>query len=279
MPDQLMFVQFPHPGPEHVPAGPAMAWNRRDHARKFLRAEAEYLLDGRVERGRIALWGEWEPQSRVVGEFLDAPPGFPRWLHDPYWEIPRHKLGLQNTDPLVFGDHFLYTNCRQARNRKLRELAPGSLIVFGSKFGGEFVLDTVLVVGEARERFTRSTTRHITADEWVHAVVLDPLARSKDRQDDEFRFYRGARYQGTSDVPFSFVPCRPYRADGWAFPRPVLRLPTGWISQGLAMGARAIPTTSAEVRELWAEIVSQVLAAGLALGIRLEPPQQVQAND
>jgi hypothetical protein len=45
------------------------------------------------------------------------------------------------------------------------------------------------------------------------------------------------------------------------------------------MGARAIPTTSAEVRELWAEIVSQVLAAGLALGIRLEPPQQVQAND
>jgi hypothetical protein len=255
-----------------------MAWNRRDHARKFLRAEAEYLLDGRVERGQIGFWGEWEPQSRVVGEFLDAPPGFPRWLHEPYWEVPRHTLGLQNTDPLVFGDHFLYTNCRQARNRKLRELAPGSLIVFGSKLGGEFVLDTVFVVGEARERFTRSSTRRVTADEWIHAVVLDPLARSKDHQGDEFRFYRGAPYQGASDALFSFVPCRPYRADGWAFPRPVLRLPTGRISPGLAMGARATDATSAQVGELWTEIVSQVLGAGLALGVRLEPPPRVPAS-
>jgi hypothetical protein len=62
-----------------------------------------------------------------------GPPGDPHWLHEPYWEVPRHRLHLQNTDPLVFGDRFLYSNCRQGRNRKLRELAPGSLVVFGSK--------------------------------------------------------------------------------------------------------------------------------------------------
>jgi hypothetical protein len=147
-----MFVQFPHPGSEHEPTGPWMEWNRRAHARKFLRAHGTYIADGEPRTGPFTFWGEWEPQSRVLETFQNGGRGYPRWLQEPFWRVPRHPQLLQNTDPLVFGDHFLYSNCRQGRNRKLRELAPGSLVVFGSKFQGEFVVDTVLVVGEFAQR-------------------------------------------------------------------------------------------------------------------------------
>ena len=39
MPDQAVLVQFPHSGVEHHrPKSDVMPWNRRPHARKFLRA-------------------------------------------------------------------------------------------------------------------------------------------------------------------------------------------------------------------------------------------------
>jgi len=119
-----MFVQFPHPGSEHEPGGTWMDWNRRDHARKFLKAGGRYVLDGAAAHGPVVFWGEWEPQSRVLETFPKPRPGYPRYLHEPYWMVPRHRTLLQNTDPLVFGKQFLYSNCRQARNQKLRELAP-----------------------------------------------------------------------------------------------------------------------------------------------------------
>jgi len=39
-----------------------------------------------------------------------------------------------------------YIGCRQPRNRKLRELGRGSLILFGSNLNDRFDLDTVFVV-------------------------------------------------------------------------------------------------------------------------------------
>jgi hypothetical protein len=49
----------------------------------------------------------------------------------------------------VFGETFLYSNCRQfapdERPSILRRLAPGSVILFGT-IGHQFVLDTALLV-------------------------------------------------------------------------------------------------------------------------------------
>ncbi len=71
----------------------------------------------------------------------------------PFWQVPKDGGWRQNTDPLVFGDHFLYSNCRQRQNGKMRDLAHGSLVLFGSKLGGQFVLDTLFVVdGSAAEQ-------------------------------------------------------------------------------------------------------------------------------
>ena len=146
MTDQLTFVQFPHPGGEHRPTGLEMPWNTGLRARKFLKAHGRYLVEGEVRTGPFTFWGEWEAQSRIVETYKNRP-GWPRALHEPYWDVPADTRSLQNTDPLVFGDRFLYSNCRQRSNGKLRALAPGSLILFGSKVGGQFALDTMFVIG------------------------------------------------------------------------------------------------------------------------------------
>lgn len=271
MKDELMFVQFPHPGIEHKPSGPWMDWNRRDHARKYLKADATYLLGGREQQGPVEFWGEWEAQSKVVEELGPRPPGYPRWLHEPYWGRPRHTRLLQNTDPLVFGKRFLYSNCRQGRNAKLRRLAPGSIVVFGSKLADDFVIDTVLVVGDSREDYVPASRSNGPVDEWVQAVVFDPLARS-DHRDFTFRLYRGRKYAGTADEPFSFVPCLPYQASAQGFPRPAIRLSSRWISPKLAMGAKATPASASELIELWLDIVETIETAGLSLGVELQPP-------
>ena len=179
--DRPYIVQFPHPGGEHRPRGEDMDWNRGPHHRKFLRATGTYLDAGGVQRGPITFWGEWEPQSRVVESY---PPGLrdgPRWLHEPWWEVPRHRRLLQNTDPLVFGDRFRYSNCRQTRNAALRRLPPGSLVLFGSALRGAFVLDTVFVVARPGVDYLRGAPDHLDVPEWVRSVVFDPLRATEDR--------------------------------------------------------------------------------------------------
>ena len=270
---ELMFVQFPHPGPEHQPRGPEMGWNRDEHARKFLRATGRYIAEGELRSGSFAFWGEWEPQSRVMETFPAEDAG-PRWLHDPFWERPRHRRLLQNTDPLVFGDRFLYSNCRQRRNSKLLHLAPGSIVLFGSKLRGAFVLDTVFVVGES-ESFKRVSARDQRYEDWVDAVVFEPLRVAPGPPDEVFRLYRGRMYDDAPDRPFSFVPCRPYEPGKATFSRPIVDLHQRWVRPNLAMGAKATVATEAQLHSIWDAIVGQVVdTAGLALGIELEPPRE-----
>ncbi|HWP00633.1 MAG TPA: hypothetical protein VNL74_08420 [Methylococcus sp.] len=173
---------------------------------------------------------------------------------------------------MVFGDRFLYSNCRQARNRKLRELAPGSLVVFGSKHRGEFVIDTVFVVGDETQDFLGATADEVGVDELVRAVVFDPLRRNPKTAHQQFRLYRGRTFAEAPSGPFSFVPCRSYNEADPAFARPILRLPPRWIEPNLAMAARVTAASATEVHQLWGEIVDQVQADGLALGVRLDAP-------
>jgi hypothetical protein len=179
---------------------------------------------------------------------------------------------------MVFGERFLYSNCRQMRNRKLRELAPGSLILFGSKVHSEFVLDTVFVVGSS-EPYSRHSANSIRVEPFVRAVVFDPLVRDGGLREgrspeDSFRLYRSRTYDERPGGPYSFVPCRP---DGpnVAFARPAIRLDTHWIEPNLAMGAKATEASAAELVELWDQVVQQVRAQGLARGVQFEAPPEI----
>jgi hypothetical protein len=269
-----MFVQFPHPGLEHRPTGPFMGWNRGEHARKFLHGRGSYLARGTVRRGDLLFWGEWEPPSRVVRTFPTAIPDGPRFVHDPVREMPRHRSLLQNTDPLVFGERFLYSNCRQSRNRRLRQLAQGSVIIFGSDLHSEFVLDTVFVVSRA-ESFTRATTAVLSVEPWIRTVVFDPLSRSSGLPAEPFRLYWGRGWDEALGGPFSFVPCVPSDSAPRGFARPVIGLDRRWITPGLRQGAKATAASEVEIRAVWLDVVEQVTAQGLDLGVSFDVPPDI----
>jgi hypothetical protein len=290
VPDQLMVVQFPHPGGEHQPRSSMMSWaplySRRGralaHGRKFLRTHATYLVDDELRDGEVVLWGEWEPPSRAI-KLKPRGSGFPEWLHEPYWKSSP-EFPHQNTDPLVFGDRFLYTNCRQAKNSKLRRLAPGSLILFGSKepdaTPNEFVLDTVFVVVDDAAEFMIADSADLDVPAWVETVVFDALRSDLGHPPPPvpLRLYRSRPQGEQPDEPFSFVPCRPWADEERStFARPRLRLSPRadgdpWIDPHTWRTARCLPATAVEIRALWDEIVTQVKSADLRLGVRFDAP-------
>jgi len=151
MDEKLCMVQFLHPGGEHRPdVGAVKRWNTREHKRKFLVRPGKYVADAKLLAGEIEFWGEWEPESRVVKAIADPTPHSPRFIYDPYYVLPDSYVGLQNTDPFVFGEQFQYTGCQQRTSNgatQLRFLSRGSVILFGScENRNAFTLDTVFVV-------------------------------------------------------------------------------------------------------------------------------------
>jgi hypothetical protein len=282
-------VQFMHPGGEHGPdQGSIKHWNVGDHKRKFIRLPGESLdsaaPSARRRTSELVFWAEWEPESRVEPIAKPMPSG-PRWLHAPFYLPPknfrRDGKVLQNTDPFVYGNRFLYTVCRQWKRNSglyrptfLRDLDVGSLILFGSHKRGEFVLDTVFVVAssvlhdaESYEEVLAGRVPEAYAD-----VALRP-AYEWDRGE-ELRLYLGAAPSDSVDGMFSFVPCMPAaQAQRSGFPRPTLRL-DGLITPGLMMGAKATRNLSREqMRSIWSRLVEQVLEQGLKLGTYFEVPE------
>jgi hypothetical protein len=284
MRNRRLFVQFIHPGGEHVPDYDGFKdWNTGPHRRKFLTAPGRYLVAGAMRSDELVFWGEWEPQSRVVGTYPDPARGAPRFLYKPYYSPPATSLGarLQNTDPFVFGDQFQYTGCLQHTKRgatQLRYLDRGSIVLFGScREKREFVVDTVFVVDrwidhdQANQRTPEvrgavsSTYGEVTLDPWYAGDV--PAERSH-------RLYFGATPETPVDGMFSFFPCLPAPAAGRGFARPVIRI-DGRITPQLLQGKKMTPLRDAEgARELWAEVARQVEEQDLRLGVRAEPPRQ-----
>jgi hypothetical protein len=285
MPD---FVQFIHPGGEHGPDRQGQkAWNLGEHRRKFLRVDGRYIeqLGDSPTDSPLVLWGEWEPESDVA-PISDSVAAGPRWLHQPYYVRPEaYKNGdlvHQNTDPFVFGDRFLYTLCRQWRGSTqrptlLRDLEPGSLILFGSLKGGEFVLDTAFVVAEGVLHDFHSWPNVLDGaiSETYIDVTMHPTYAWGEGA--ELRLYSGAMADDPLDGMFSFVPCLPASAGANGFARPAIKL-NGFVAQGLMMGFKTTRGLPAEkIATLWNSVTEQVIDADLALGTSLALPERRDA--
>lgn len=278
-------IQFIHPGGEHGQDRPgAKAWNRGDHRRKFLRLGGRSVarLGAPATEDELVFWAEWEPESEVERIANPVPLG-PRWMHRPYYVRPSsyHQEGvvLQNTDPFVFGDRFRYTLCRQWRNKTnrptlLRDLAAGSLILFGSLKAGAFVLDTAFVVTEGvlhDHDSWRNALLHQVSETYADVTLQPTHAWASPAQ---LRLYAGA----TDDDPlagmFSFVPCLPAATATNGFPRPAISL-DGYITQSLPMGFKASADVPSDMIEAaWISVVDQVLDAGLYLGVSFDLPPE-----
>lgn len=188
---------------------------------------------------------------------------------------------LQNTDPFVYGDRFLYTLCRQWRNTRgvygptfLRDLDVGSLILFGSHKRGEFVLDTVFVVG-ASVLHDGESWQDAVADVVPDAYPDVTLRPSREwGGGEELRLYLGAIPTDQVDGMFSFVPCKPATGALSGFARPRINLGHLTTSE-LKMGAKATRSLAPErMRGVWSTVVEQVLEQGLELGTRFDVPDR-----
>jgi hypothetical protein len=274
-PAEPSIVQFPHPGPERFPkpltVGAELPWNTGQHGRKFLLAPGTWTDgDGDFHDGDLTFWGEWEPQSTVVEVLPSGEPGLPRALQRPSMTVTDTGWH-QNTDPLVFGDAFAYTNCKQQHISKLKQLAAGSVVLFGSKLGGGFVLDTVFVVASSEPyRPIDGTPAGVSAQ--VADLVAEPLALDPSSADSTFTWYRGATPDNPVDSMFSFVPAKPYERGEVGFARPYVRL-EGLLNPNLAMSAKTTVVTAAEAQVVWDTIAEQVLDAGLVMATQFPLPE------
>lgn len=284
MPDDRFFVQFPHPGGEHVPAGDDMAWNVAAHRRKFLLARGRYVdAHGQLHRGQLTMWGEWEPPSRVMHRW-PADGRLPRVLHRPYWFDPGHTGPRQNTDPWVWGSTMLYSNCKQTvrpsgRRTAMQNLTRGSVICFGSTVDGEFCLDTLLVIAQA-DPWVPAEASQLTVGEAFKVCTGGSVATRPGDAQLDLTLYRGATVSGSVDGIFSFVPARPVGEDGARFARPAIRLPDliNPASRQSTWGSRR-PLPAGTVRGAWDSVRQQVLDSGAVLAVHLDVPARAPAED
>jgi hypothetical protein len=267
---RISVVQFPHPGAEHDPGRMnRQPWNEGAHKRKFLRSEGAFVAgDGQMQHALLAFWAEWEPPSLVVERWAREGRK-PCFLCEPVWEHPQAGRRLMNTDPWVFGAAFRYSNCRQRTSRgptALQRLAVGSMVLFGSKLAGEFVVDTVFVVGEAQPLTTQRIDSE--ADEAFRVCTLERLGRPGGRRH-RFVLYRGATAEEPVHGMYSFVPCRRADASDYRFERPVIELP-GYVNPASGRGPSGTSRRRSieEVREQWAQVRRRVIDAGCLIGVR-----------
>jgi hypothetical protein len=293
---QPVVVQFPHPGGEHNPGkATRMPWNTGEHRRKFLQGPGRYVGDGGVlVEAPLVFWGEWEAPSCVIKRW-SAEDDLPQFLHAPVWERPRFGGLRQNTDPWVFGDCFRYSNCRQLSQRRLQNLAPGTLILFGSALepssaARRFVIDTVFVVSEDRQRFTPADPPN--TDEAFRICTVESLATDGDGMmcgsvkscgatNSWFTLYRGATHENPVDGMYSFVPCKRADRENFRFSRPKLSLPSEIVSPASqAPNGAGNPLPRRKIQDLWKIVRDQIHSAGCLERVHFStPPEDHREGD
>jgi len=282
--DNRCFVQFSHPGREHAPeVNGGKGWNTypSSRARKFMELRGDWTEeDGSVRSGSLRAWAEWEAESDLVCK-LNQPSQnslYPRYLWCPYYISKDNYKRFHNTDPFIFGDRFLYSNCKQQKAPSLAHLGRGSVKAFGSgkKIAGEhrWLLDTVLVVADSLAYATPEAHRVLmdAAPEAFLTVTGGPIM---DNEKDSFRLYMGATPNDPVDGMFSFFPAMPAEGDV-GFPRPRIDLPTQYFNPRSWQAPKGLrcERTREELCVIWKSVVGQVREAGLVLGTHAIPPER-----
>ena len=280
--DYAFFVQFPHPGREHHPAGPVMSWNKGQHGRKFLLATGRYAdASGALKEGTVAFWGEWEPPSEIVTRWHEAG-ALPQALHRPFWFRPTGSDSWQNTDPWVFGDRMIFSNCRQATPRgrpsAMQSLTRGSVVCFGSAIAGKFCIDTVMVIASV-EAWAPASDADLGAGDAFQACTASLPCGDERSQPARLSFYRGATIDDPVNGMYSFAPALPANQRYPRFARPAIRLPGDLVSPARQSPYRSRFMPPQEIHGIWETLRRQVLEAGLMLAVRLDTPQYQARSD
>jgi hypothetical protein len=293
----MQVVQFVHPGfeyhrAEHVRGrntrSGVMPWKpgRSQHDRKFMLTRGSLFDPGAGEDHRSAplcFWGEWEGPS--VFWRVDSPgKPLPRIVHAPYRPASWPTAPVQNTDPMVFGEAFIYSNCLQGAYRSLRTLSPGSIVLFGryarTQGRPSFSLDTCLVIDRVQTLTPAPVEPNSYGGDLLTDAVLGPLF-TEDVEGD-LSVYFGRRRPLGGAGPFSFFPARLVVDAPPMFARPELSpagVLDGVISPGNMQGIKLTSQLSVADRDaIWAEIVAQVHRQGCGLGHYATPPPLLEPH-
>lgn len=304
MKDKLQFVQFLHPGSEPKLSSIEKAklhkdWNiSGDHFRKFMETDGDYLnTKGKLCKGTLRFWGEWEPDSGVKKLITFS---YPHWLHYPVLIPGRVSAihsscgsigacrgvcagGLQNTDPFVFNNPFLYSICQQFSGTvptQIAALSIGSIIVFGSCVNKCFAVDTVFVVGSRIPYYSNSAQKdlkgHISKD-YVY-IQQSIFGTSTHGTPPQISLYKGATLSNSVEGMYSFVPCRISDNSDIAFERPILdtkavaRLKSicskSLITPTLTQSRKATDISNlASMKEIWTELRNIIIEQDYIEGV------------
>ena len=278
------FVQFSHPGGEHKPDRPGgKGWNtlRHPHARKFMEFSVRWIgEDGESRSGSLRAWGEWEAESELIRELIqpDQDYQYPRYLWRTFY-IPKDNYRLlHNTDPFIFGERFLYSNCGQRKMPGLAHLERGSVIAFGSgkKVAGEWkwALDTVFVVADSF-MYTALEALGTLADSAPEAFIIATGCPIMAREKGSFRLYFGATPEEPVDGMYSYFPAAPAQGEA-GFPRPLIELPSEYFNPRAFRSPKGVRSarTSEEILGIWNSLADQTLEAGLVLGTHAALPER-----
>ncbi len=291
----LKVVQFVHPGFEYGKreyvghrnqASGVMAWKDGGsiHNRKFMWNYGSALAvdSGETFEGvPLTFWGEWEGPS-VFWKLQSPGKPLPSVVHAPFRPTECPKSSVQNTDPMVFGDAFIYSNCMQGQYRALQGLPAGSLILFGryARENGRpsFSLDTCLVV----ERVQKLPTVPFDEEEYGADLLDDVVLRAlfSEGFEGELSIHFGKARMG--DGPFSFFPAQVAKDEPSLFSRPELRPEgalDGIVSPGNMQGIKVTRgLTSGDRDAIWKEVAHQLAGQQCSLGYFAAPPPLLEGS-
>ena len=255
-------IQFMHPGQYTCNKG-QINWNRKDHKRKLIKNEMSYIKDGVVCKNTNGyFWGEWEPESNCVKEsgYYVHTVNYPSdTVHNPSDGCKGgcKKTGdYLNTDPYVFGDYFIYSNCLQLTYTALQNLKKDDIILFGSRSDGKFILDTLFVVD-----------RELQPNE----IVSDCFKKATYRfiKDDNFKIYKAKMYDPEKpEEIFSFFPCSLS-----TFERPIMDLPYIHLPKRGVCYLHQLHS-KLDSRIVWNDVADQIKKNNLYLGISAVEPHR-----
>lgn len=256
-------------------------WNCGEHTRKFLKSLGVALdKNGNIVNGDFTFWGEWEANAKFFK--TDA---YPPYLFEAYIseEEMYDEILRQNTDPLVFGETWYYSNCKQPKLKtQLRKygfdkLEYGSIIVFSSVKQKKTVIDTVFVV-EKSEKYTSEIFQLGTI---LHDVTLKNFEGDLEWLCKDHILYSGKMFSKSTLEPYSFVPAKKFdKLNNSVFNQPVLNLKETfpeltWMENlGPNHGRNVYVSDVSEelAKKVWSHIKQAVLEADLLLGVEFDEP-------
>ena len=289
MNEDLKVIQFVHPGFEYSgreyvgdrkKRSGVMPWKDGGsiHNRKFMWSLGSAVdLDTNQEHEQVGLtfWGEWEGPSLFWKVESPGKP-VPSVVHAPFRPAACPTTSVQNTDPMVFGDAFIYSNCMQGQYKALQGAPPGSLILFG-RYAREdgppsFSLDTCLVVDRVQKLSTAPFDEQSYGEDLLDDAVLRALYSEGFEGELHIHFGRGR----DADTPFSFFPAQISEGEPSLFARPELEprgALEGVVSPGNMQGIKVTHGLTTPQRDaIWNEVGEQVGAQGCVLGYSAAPP-------